>query len=43
VAKTLQLEPAPEGQVAEAGQIVEAELRPADEEPQETAATGTDG
>jgi segregation and condensation protein B len=37
VAQTLQLEPAP------AGQVVEAELRSADEEPQETAATGTDG
>jgi segregation and condensation protein B len=37
VAQTLQLEPAP------AVQVAEAELRPADEEPQETAATGTDG
>lgn len=39
VAQTLQLEPAPVPAVQEA----EAELRPADEEPQETAATGTDG
>ena len=38
VAKTLQLEPAPATQVAEA----HVELRPVDEEPQE-AATGTDG
>ena len=34
VAKTLQLEPV---------QVTQAELRPADEEPQETAATGTNG
>jgi segregation and condensation protein B len=39
VAKTLQLEPAPAAQVAEA----QAELRPVDEEPQEVHATGTDG
>ena len=39
VAKTLQLEPAPSAQVAEA----QAELRPVDEEPQEVHATGTDG
>ena len=37
VAKTLQLEP------ASATQVAEAELRPADEEQPETAATGTDG
>jgi segregation and condensation protein B len=47
VAKTLQLEPAPAAQVAEAAEpeaTTEAELRPADdEEPQEAAATGTDG
>jgi segregation and condensation protein B len=38
VAKTLQLEPAPAAEP-----VAEAELRPADEEPQEAAATGTDG
>jgi segregation and condensation protein B len=44
VAKTLQLEPAPVTQVAAEPQAAaEAELRPADEEPHETAATGTDG
>jgi segregation and condensation protein B len=45
VAKTLQLEPAPPAQEAAAGPeaATEAELRPADEEPQEAAATGTDG
>ena len=37
VAKTLQLEPAP------AQQVSEVELRPAEEEHQEAAATGTDG
>jgi segregation and condensation protein B len=46
VAKTLQLEPAPAAEVAGAAEpeaTTEAELRPANEEPQETAATGTDG
>jgi segregation and condensation protein B len=46
VAKTLQLEPAPAAELAEAAEpeaTTEAELRPADEEPQEAAATGTDG
>ncbi len=43
LAQTLQLEPAREGQVAVAGEVVEAELRPADEESRETAATGTNG
>jgi segregation and condensation protein B len=44
VAKTLQLEPAPAEQVAAPQEeTTDAELRPADEEPQEAAATGTDG
>jgi segregation and condensation protein B len=38
VAKTLQLEPAPAQE-----QVAEAEVRPAEEEPHEAAATGTDG
>ena len=44
VAKTLQLEPAPAGQVAEAELRPAQDEQPQDEEPQETAAaTGTDG
>jgi segregation and condensation protein B len=50
VAKTLQLEPAAAEQVAQPqdaaaapAAATEAELRPANEEPRETAATGTDG
>ena len=44
LAQTLQLEPAPLTQVAAEPQATaEAELRPADEDQAETAATGTDG